>query len=181
MNTYAIVCCYGLFDESFRTKEEMQGLVQYNQAVIETIIKLRQESGLKAAVITGGYTQEGKPSESITNSIYIRDELARKEINDFPLYIETISHTTTENLVFGYTLIKDFNPEKIIIISDNHRKTKVQVEAKILFKSLGIELEFIALDRMDVHPASNYELQTHQHLPEEISSPYFQKLKALLE
>jgi hypothetical protein len=177
-NYIVIVSCYGLFHES-RSQKELDGLDSYVRDLSKYINALDEKP--YAIVLCGGRTAPEVSAQSEAESMleYI---LEKELLPDQHLLVETTSHSTPENLVFGLAsvrLILDHSAT-ILCICDTPRFEKVSVESNILFGDY-FDIEVKAFDRMDSNEKSKREYQTFVALPEELKAKKFEFLKEYIQ
>lgn len=178
MKKLAIICCYGLINNE-GSEEEIQGLKEYYKNVIKEIKS--QENFLEAIVISGGYTNTNIiQSEAQSTLEFLLSELSF-DIT-IPVIKENTSLKTYENIAFSALTARKYldQVDTVLIFCDEHRKTKVAVEASILFQD-RFKVEVKDFPRSDTHPNSNYELQTNKALPMETSLDHFWQVKKLID
>jgi hypothetical protein len=167
----AIICCYGVFDQEFRSEDEILGIQYYLDQVCTYILKNIDE--YSKVVFAGGYTNilsHKSEAESSTNST-IPEEL---------ILIENCSHDLIENIVFSLLTARLYleNIDEIVIFCDNVRKLKVEIILdNLINKKKKVTVK--SFERKDVHPNSNIEYQ-NSTIEKILQSEKYYILKKLL-
>lgn len=156
----AIICGYGLYHESVRTKIEMRGLDEFFQASFTDI----QSGHIGAIVLCGGYTNPHMPQLSEAQSVY--DKVYAMQLNNkkVSIYLEQESSNLVQSLMFAERLLRanDIYASRITVYCDQPRRLKTWVLAKKVFGNSLFRV--IAFPRKDIHPNSRAWKQNLQAL-----------------
>lgn len=177
-NQIVVVSCYGLMHEG-RTKKEIEGYDAYIRSFSEYLSGLKNKP--KAIIFAGGRTNPELSAESESESV-LRYVLDNELLPDQHLLVETTSHTSYEQIVFGVAHVRKLISEEssLLFICDTPRLEKMSVEASVLLGDY-FDIDVQAFDRPDAHPHSDRDIQIYQSLPDDLKSKQFEFLKEYIQ
>jgi hypothetical protein len=167
-----IVCCYGVFSKNIRSKEEIDGLNFYYQAIQTHVIN---HEHFRKIVYAGGYTNKINSTTSECESRPIGMYPSARDMN------ETVSLDTLENIFYSIqtTRVILYEVTEIVIFCDKVRENKVKTIANELLGTKW-KISVVSFNRPDIHPNSTIDYQ-NSTIPEILASRKFQIFKELLE
>jgi hypothetical protein len=172
-----IVAGYGLIDKNLRTPEEMEGLKNYYDQLIDYI--QNNKENIKGVIFTGGNTN---PQKNLSEA-HSAFDLCNKKIKDMVkiAYKEEISRTSAGNICHGllrawHLIEKD---DLIVIVCDKARKYKLGCIADILIgQNLSYQIE--SFEREDNNPNSTLDYQSTKGIASTVLNDEIWILRKLL-
>jgi hypothetical protein len=159
---------YGLVDKSVRSKIEYDGCTSYLDMFLELIERLDNNDQLDHVFLCGAATNPLKPdmSEAASMRLYLKsrnDALITRLESEGRFHLEEHSLNTTQNIWYAAGLVRKYGESDVewFLCCDNHREPRVRAIAEWVGKLRKMQTATVySIERADIHPNSNLELQT---------------------